>query len=179
MSYSLPGSSVHGNLGKSTGVGCHFLLQGILSTQKLNLGLLHCRQILYRLSYDGCPDYWYIWSYFCHLTLFFLFPEFPYGLSFFFLNLSKKVFIYVWPLICWLIIRILHSKMIGFGVYPRGTQGVKRDPANISSSGPCSSTPMPFIPGCPTLSQRYTWVTFLVNLMPLQSQTLHVDAHSS
>ena len=50
---------------------------------ELNLGLLHCRQILYWLSYEGSPNYWYIWSYFCHLTLFFLFPEFPYGLSFF------------------------------------------------------------------------------------------------
>ena len=30
---------------KSIGVGCHFLLQGILLTQGLNLGLLHCRQI--------------------------------------------------------------------------------------------------------------------------------------
>ena len=39
--------------GKSTGVGCHFLLQGIFSIQELNLGLLHCRQILYQLSYEG------------------------------------------------------------------------------------------------------------------------------
>ena len=29
-------------LGKSTGVGCHFLLQGIFLTQGSNLGLLHC-----------------------------------------------------------------------------------------------------------------------------------------
>ena len=36
--------------GKSTGVGCQFLLQGIFPTQGLNLGLLHCRQTLYRLS---------------------------------------------------------------------------------------------------------------------------------
>ena len=27
--------------GKNTGVGCHFLLQGIFLTQGLNLGLLH------------------------------------------------------------------------------------------------------------------------------------------
>ena len=38
--------------GKNTGVGCHFLLQGIFPTQGSNLGLLHCRQILYRLSYE-------------------------------------------------------------------------------------------------------------------------------
>ena len=32
--------------GKSTGVGCHFLLQGIFLTQASNPGLLHCRQTL-------------------------------------------------------------------------------------------------------------------------------------
>ena len=32
--------------GKNTGGGCHSLLQGIFPTQGLNLGLLHCRQIL-------------------------------------------------------------------------------------------------------------------------------------
>ena len=39
--------------GKNTGVGCHFLLQEIFPTQGLNLGLPHCRQTLYRLSYQG------------------------------------------------------------------------------------------------------------------------------
>ena len=33
--------------GTNTGVGCHFLLQGILPTQGSNLGLLHYGQILY------------------------------------------------------------------------------------------------------------------------------------
>ena len=32
--------------GKSTGVGCHFLLQEIFPTQGSNLGLPHCRQTL-------------------------------------------------------------------------------------------------------------------------------------
>ena len=42
MDCTPPGSSVHGNSpGKNTGVGCHFLLQGIFPTQGLNLGLLH------------------------------------------------------------------------------------------------------------------------------------------
>ena len=37
MDCSLPGSSVQGILqAKNTGVGCHFLLQGIFSTQGLN-----------------------------------------------------------------------------------------------------------------------------------------------
>ena len=38
--------------GKDTGVGCHFLLQGIFPIQGLKLGFLHCRQILDRLSYE-------------------------------------------------------------------------------------------------------------------------------
>ena len=42
--------------GKNTGVGCHSFLQGKFSTQGLNLGLLHCRQILYHLSHQGSPD---------------------------------------------------------------------------------------------------------------------------
>ena len=33
-------------LGKSTGVGCHFLLQGIFPTQGPNPGLPNCRQTL-------------------------------------------------------------------------------------------------------------------------------------
>ena len=37
--------------GKNTGVGSHSLLQGIFPTQGLNPHLLHCRQILYRLSH--------------------------------------------------------------------------------------------------------------------------------
>ena len=39
--------------GKNTGVGCHFLLQGIFPTQGLNPGLPHSRQMLYCLSHPG------------------------------------------------------------------------------------------------------------------------------
>ena len=45
------------SLGKNTGVVCHSLLQGIILTQRLNLGLLHCRQILCHLSHQGSPKY--------------------------------------------------------------------------------------------------------------------------
>ena len=38
---------------KNTGVSSLFLLQGIFPTQEWNWGLLHCRQILYQLSYQG------------------------------------------------------------------------------------------------------------------------------
>ena len=41
--------------GKDTGVGCHFLLQGIFPTQGSNPGLPHRRQILYYLSNEGSP----------------------------------------------------------------------------------------------------------------------------
>ena len=44
-----------GSPGKKTGVGCHSLLRGIFPTQGLNLGLPHCRQILYCLSHQRCP----------------------------------------------------------------------------------------------------------------------------
>ena len=37
---------------KNTGVGFHFLLRGIFLTQESNLGVLHCRQILYLLNYE-------------------------------------------------------------------------------------------------------------------------------
>ena len=54
MYCSTPGSSIHGDSpGKSAGVDCHALLQGIFSTQGSNPDLPHCRQILYHLSDQG------------------------------------------------------------------------------------------------------------------------------
>ena len=47
------GSSVWDSPGKNTGVGSHFLLQGIVPTQGSKPGLLYCRWILYHLSYQG------------------------------------------------------------------------------------------------------------------------------
>ena len=56
MDCSTPGSSVHGDsLGKNTGGGCHFLLQGIFPTQGSNPGLLNCRWILNHLSHQESP----------------------------------------------------------------------------------------------------------------------------
>ena len=56
MDCSPPGSSFHGDSpGMNTGVGCHFLLQGIFPTQGSNPGFLHCRRILYHLSYQESP----------------------------------------------------------------------------------------------------------------------------
>ena len=53
VAYSL--LSLWNFLSKNTGVGCHFLLQGIIPTQGSNPGLLHCRQTLYHLSHQGSP----------------------------------------------------------------------------------------------------------------------------
>ena len=56
MDCSPPGSSIHGDSpGKNTGMGCHALLQGIFPTQGSNPGILHYRQILYQLIYQGSP----------------------------------------------------------------------------------------------------------------------------
>ena len=54
MDCSPPGSSVNRDSpGQNTGVGCHALLQGIFPTHGSNPGLLHCKWILYQLSYQG------------------------------------------------------------------------------------------------------------------------------
>ena len=59
MDCSPPGSSCPWDfLGKKTGTGCHFLLQGISLTQGSNphiLCPLHCTQILPLLSHQGSP----------------------------------------------------------------------------------------------------------------------------
>ena len=41
--------------GKNTRVSSHSLLKGIFPIQGSNSGLLHCRQILHRLSHQGNP----------------------------------------------------------------------------------------------------------------------------
>ena len=46
---------------KNTAVGSLSLLQGIFPTQESNLGLLHCRQILYQMSYQGSLK-WCVWQ---------------------------------------------------------------------------------------------------------------------
>ena len=53
MNSGLPGSSVWDFPGKSTGVSCHFLLQGILLTQALNLHLLLWQADSLPLSHQG------------------------------------------------------------------------------------------------------------------------------
>ena len=56
--------------GQNTRVGSLSLLQGIFPIQELSQGLLHCRQVLYQLSYPGSPswlrvspEWWYCYHY--------------------------------------------------------------------------------------------------------------------
>ena len=60
VEYSPPGSSVHGSLQARIlkWVAISFF-RGIFLTQGSNLGLLHCRQILYGLSHQGSPQLGY------------------------------------------------------------------------------------------------------------------------
>ena len=70
MDCSPPGSLLSMEFSwKNTGVGGHFLLHRIFPIQGSNLGLLHCRQILYHLSHQGRlllilvgKDYKNLWS---------------------------------------------------------------------------------------------------------------------
>ena len=57
MDCSPPGSSMHGifQVRILEWVAIHSLLQEIFLTQGLNLGLLHCRKILYCLNHQGSP----------------------------------------------------------------------------------------------------------------------------
>ena len=41
---------------QNTGVGSLSLFQGIFPAQELNWGILHCRWILYQVSYQGSPQ---------------------------------------------------------------------------------------------------------------------------
>ena len=58
---SPPGSSVHGILqAQILEWVCHSLLQRIFPSEGSNLGLLHCRGILYCLSHQGTPGSFHI-----------------------------------------------------------------------------------------------------------------------
>ena len=67
MDCSLPGSPVHGSLQARIleWIAISFS-RGIFLTQGLNLGLLHCRQMLCRLSHGGSP---YMYPYMCEYCL--------------------------------------------------------------------------------------------------------------
>ena len=55
------GHSPWNSPGQNTGVGGHFLLQGIFPTQGSKPGLSRCRQTLYRLSHEESPQSGFNW----------------------------------------------------------------------------------------------------------------------
>ena len=55
MDYSFPDNSVHEFCRQEYWNGVPFPPPGFLLKQGSNLGLLHCRQILYHLSHQGSP----------------------------------------------------------------------------------------------------------------------------
>ena len=83
--------------GKNAGVGSHSLLQAIFLMQGLNRGLLHCRQILYHLSYQGSPLHSWTCIKFCSSWVFFFFSNFE------FFNMALKYYF---------------SQLLGFWVLP-------------------------------------------------------------
>ena len=59
MDYSLPGSSVHGDFpGKSTGVGCHFLLQQPDEMSFIIMPILLMRKLRFRDVKSGAGPRW-------------------------------------------------------------------------------------------------------------------------
>ena len=61
--------------GKNTGVGCHFLLQGVLPIWGSNPDLLHCTQILYHLSHRETPTIF--WSLLKFMPIDLVMPSHP------------------------------------------------------------------------------------------------------
>ena len=53
---------------KNTGVGSPSLLLGIFPTQELNWGLLHCKWILYQLSYQGNLGSLYVYNIYTYIS---------------------------------------------------------------------------------------------------------------
>jgi len=79
-------------------VGCHFLLQGIFPTQGSNLGLLHCRQILYHLSPQGSPLLSCKWVHRYHLSrfhIYILINDICFSLSGLLYSITGSGFIYL------------------------------------------------------------------------------------
>ena len=92
-----------GSPGQTTSAGSLSLLQGIFPTQGSNPGLLHCRQILHRVSHQGSPEA----SETAHFHI-----SWPFGYSP--LRTFKPL-----PIFCWVIKTIL-SSLLAVGKAYRG-----------------------------------------------------------
>ena len=90
--------------GQNTGVGSHSLLQGTFPTRGSNPGLLHCRQILYQLSYQGSPGICTVVNF-----AFFGFSEYPWWFRHFVFKICECL--------NWLAFSALHSTMNSVNVW--------------------------------------------------------------
>ena len=59
--HSVAGSLESVSESQNVGVDSLSLLKGTFQTQESNWGLLHCRWILYQLSYQGSPSNLEVW----------------------------------------------------------------------------------------------------------------------
>ena len=74
--------------GQNTGVGCHAVLQPIFPLQELNPGLLHCRRVLYQLSYSADSTVTFGWIITLSGYTTFVFPFIFWGTWWGFLHLA-------------------------------------------------------------------------------------------
>ena len=112
--------------GKSTGVGCHFLLQGVFPTQGSNPGLQHCRQILYRLSHQRSRDSTvfaeslikWVWTHKCGVFFCLIFYIWFLAKKYIHILLVPEKVVSLWPDTTWIFVLLFFSLSWSL-VYPR------------------------------------------------------------
>ena len=148
------------SLGKNTGVGCHFLLQGVFLTQGLNPAFLHYRQILTvwatkeALRKTNCP-LWGVFHLFTDWEGFFLPPASLHS----FLFLSVLVFMF-FPLVQkhlvpWETQQLFH--LLCKGLSQQGNGDVRRKPETASDGTSETMTSASCWPGHDQASCPWAW----------------------
>ena len=79
--------------GKNSGVGSYSLLQGIFLTQGSNTDLLHCKQFVYHLRYQGSPKLEMVYSNFSANLYHMCKQQWRWGKNKDFLHTSKLCFV--------------------------------------------------------------------------------------
>ena len=164
MDCSLPGSSVHGI--QHTGMGSCSLFSGIFPTKISNPGLLHCRQILYHLSYQGSPlsirytNIVYIYQYI--------------NFHCYFLNIRKHPF-----LKCCVIVPCLD-----FRYYSHFCCSVTESYPTLYNHMNCSISSFPALHCLPNFAQTYVhWVSDAIQpshpLSPSSPPALNLSQHTN
>ena len=117
MDWSPLDSSLHGIFpGKNTGVGCHFLLQGIFLTQRLNLCLLH---------WQADSFIWATWST----------PRAKTPFAYYTSDIHWPQFVGEWALIKLVLNRLSEYSYIDAWKYPLNTPGHLLACSNLRTTG--------------------------------------------